>query len=65
MPEGVGKLIEADLEVLVQSGAGESASYSDRHYEEAGAGIEADAAGLYSRADIILKVREPAADSGN
>ena len=65
VPESVGKLIEADLEVLVQSGAGESAGYSDRHYEEAGAGIEADAAGLYSRADIILKVREPAADSGN
>ena len=65
MPEGVGKLIEADLEVLVQSGAGESAGYSDQHYEEAGAGIEADAAGLYGRAAIILKVREPAADSGN
>ena len=65
VPEGVGKLIEADLEVLVQSGAGEAAGYSDLRYEEAGAGIEADAAGLYARADIILKVREPATDSGN
>ena len=37
----------------------------DAGVEEAGAGIAADAAGLYGRADIILKVREPAADSGN
>ncbi|MEC8895947.1 MAG: Re/Si-specific NAD(P)(+) transhydrogenase subunit alpha [Planctomycetota bacterium] len=65
VPEGVGKLIEADLEVLVQSGAGQAAGYSDQRYQEAGAGIEADAAGLYARADIILKVREPAADCGD
>ena len=65
VPEGARKLIEAGLEVLVQSGAGEAAGYSDLRYEEAGAGIEADAAGLYARADIILKVREPAADCGD
>ena len=65
VPEGVEKLIEADLEVLVQSGAGEKAGYSDASYEKAGASIEADAAGLYSRADIVLKVREPADDSGS
>ena len=65
VPEGVEKLIEADLEVLVQSGAGAKAGYSDASYEKAGASIEADAAGLYSRADIVLKVREPAADSGS
>ncbi|MEC7776110.1 MAG: Re/Si-specific NAD(P)(+) transhydrogenase subunit alpha [Planctomycetota bacterium] len=65
VPEGVEKLIEANLEVLVQSGAGEKAGYSDASYEKAGASIEADAAGLYSRADIVLKVREPADDSGS
>ena len=65
VPEGARKLIEAGLEVLVQSGAGEAAGYSDLRYEEAGAGIEADAAGVYARADIILKVREPAADCGD
>ena len=65
VPEGAEKLIEAGLEVLVQSGAGETAGYSDRRYEEAGAGIEADADSLYARADIILKVREPATDCGD
>ncbi len=65
VPAGVEKLIEANLEVLVQSGAGEKAGYSDQSYEKAGASIEADAAGLYSRADIVLKVREPAADPGS
>ena len=65
VPEGVEKLIEAELEVLVQSGAGKASGYSDGRYEEAGAEIVADAEGLYARADIILKVREPAADCGD
>ena len=65
VPEGVEKLIEAELEVLVQSGAGEASGYSDGRYQEAGAEIAADAEGLYARADIILKVREPAAACGD
>ena len=65
VPKGVGKLMEAGLDVVVQSGAGEGAGYSDLRYKEAGAGIETDATGLYERADIILKVREPASDCGD
>src|SRR5580692_7229762 len=55
------KMRKLGLEVLVQAGAGEAADYSDAAYLETGAEIAPDAATLWAKADIVLKVRAPVA----
>ena len=59
IPETVAKLKADGFEVLVENKAGELAFFSDEEYAAAGAEMVADAAELYDRADIILKVKEP------
>jgi len=59
VPELVPKLTKAGLEVLVQSGAGAAAGFSDRSYLERGARLEPE---IFQRADILLKVQPPTAD---
>jgi NAD(P) transhydrogenase subunit alpha len=59
VPEAVAKLTGAGHELLVQSGAGEGASYPDSSYVEAGARI-VDEEALYREADVILRVQKPA-----
>ncbi len=46
-------------QVLVQSGAGQAIGLSDKHYQAAGAELAADAASVFARADMIIKVKEP------
>jgi NAD(P) transhydrogenase subunit alpha len=60
VPEIVRKLASGDggLEVVVQRGAGAGAMIPDALYEEAGAQIVDDAAGVYE-ADIVVKVAPP------
>ena len=53
VPEAVEKLIKLGFLVKVQSGAGEAASISDDAYRAAGAEVVADAAALWSGADIV------------
>jgi NAD(P) transhydrogenase subunit alpha len=62
VPEVVEKLIKLGFAVSVQSGAGDAANFSDDAYRAAGAEIVADAATLWSKADIVFKVRGPGAD---
>lgn len=59
VPKMVAQLKKGGGDVLVQSGAGQAASYSDAEYEEAGATIVGDAPSLYAEADIVLKVQPP------
>ncbi len=59
VPAGVRELVDAGHEVLVQSGAGAGIGFEDSHYENAGAGIAARAADIFSSADLIVKVKEP------
>ncbi len=59
VPELVPKLTKAGLEVLVQSGAGAAAGFSDHSYLERGARLEPE---IFQRADILLKVQPPTAD---
>ena len=56
-PKTVKRLLKQGFEVLIESGAGLSANFSDEAYEGAGATIISDAAALYSESDIILKVQ--------
>jgi NAD(P) transhydrogenase subunit alpha len=58
-PEVVEKLQKLGFRVAVQSGAGDAANFSDDAYRAAGAEIAADAGGLWSRSDVVLKVRPP------
>ncbi len=55
-PETVKKLIKRGLEVVVESGAGVSASFEDTAYEAAGATVGGDLAELWSSADLVLKI---------
>ena len=45
--------------VLIQSGAGEGSGFTDDDYIAAGATIAADAADVFAKADMIVKVKEP------
>src|SRR5258705_13125495 len=59
VPETIPKLAKLGFSVIVQSGAGEAASIGDDAYAAAGATIVADAAAVWSGADIVFKVRAP------
>ena len=58
-PETVGLFCQEGAVVLVETGAGEGAFFSDAAYEKAGAVVCSDVRDLYSQADIVLKVKEP------
>lgn len=58
-PETVKKMVDEGAKVLVQSGAGEGAFFSDDQYKAAGATIIERAKDVYDKADVILKVKEP------
>ncbi len=59
VPEAVVKLIKLGFSVAVESSAGDLANASDDAYREAGARVIDSAAGLWSAADIVFKVRGP------
>src|SRR5580698_116601 len=58
VPEAAGRLRPAGIDVLVESGAGDGAWFSDAVYAEAGAAI-VGAGELYDSADVILTVTKP------
>ncbi len=61
-PETVKKLKGLGLDVVIETGAGGAARFSDADYEAAGAKIAPDAAGALKDADIVFKVRGPSQD---
>lgn len=61
-PVATKKLIGLGAEVVIESGAGESADHHDAAYTDAGASITTDRAGLLADADIVLRVRKPSLD---
>lgn len=60
-PAGVHDLVRSGHEVFVQSGAGVGSSMPDAEYAEAGATLLDDAAEVWARAELLLKVKEPIA----
>ena len=58
-PEVIGHLRKLGFEVIVETGAGSLANFSDALYTEAGATIANDAKSVWNDSDIILKVRGP------
>ena len=59
VPAGVRELTATGHEVLVESGAGEGIGISDAQYRAAGAGIAPNAADVFAKAQLIVKVKEP------
>ena len=59
VPSGAAALREAGHEVLVETHAGEGSSLTDREYMQAGAHIVETAAEVWSKADLVVKVKEP------
>ena len=60
-PEVAGKLIALGFDVCVEKGAGETASFFDEAYKNAGATIAASADATQKGAGIVLKVQGPEA----
>ncbi len=58
VPEALGKLKTAGLDILVEAGAGSGAAIPDSAFAEAGAAI-VPTDQLYAQSDVILKVAKP------
>jgi alanine dehydrogenase len=58
-PSAVRELVAHGHKVIVQAGAGEAIDLDDVHYQAAGAEIVADAATVFARAEMVVKVKEP------
>ena len=62
VPEVVEKLVKLGFRVIVQSGAGAGANFSDEAYQAAGAQVVPDAPSVWASADVVFKVRGPTSD---
>jgi alanine dehydrogenase len=61
VPSGVKTLVDAGHKVLVETRAGELSSMLDDDYRKAGAEIVGSAAEVWSKAEMVVKVKEPVA----
>jgi alanine dehydrogenase len=60
-PAGVDRLRAQGHEVMVETRAGVGSGLSDEAYQKAGAAVAPDAATVWAKNDLILKVKEPLA----
>jgi len=61
-PDSVARLIKAGASVVVESGAGAAASFTDEAYAAAGASIAATTADVYTTSGVVTKVQRPSPD---
>jgi len=61
VPAAAGELVAAGHNVFIEKNAGILSGYSDDHYQAAGVTVVDDAAALYQKARLIVKVKEPIA----
>jgi alanine dehydrogenase len=59
IPVGVEELTRLGHRVLIQAGAGQGSGISDDQYASLGAEIVPEAADIWRRADLVVKVKEP------
>ncbi|MGY0633041.1 alanine dehydrogenase [Luteimonas sp. A478] len=59
VPAAAGDLVRSGHEVWVEQGAGERSGHADQAYASLGVNIAPDAAALYERGQLIVKVKEP------
>jgi alanine dehydrogenase len=58
-PAGVKELVQHGHQVLVQHDGGAAIGFDDEQYRQAGAEIVDEAAEIFARAEMIIKVKEP------
>jgi H+-translocating NAD(P) transhydrogenase subunit alpha len=58
VPESVGRLVRAGVQVRVEAGAGAGALIPDQAYTDAGASV-VSGPGLFEGADVVVRVRRP------
>lgn len=58
-PSSTREMVHHGHQVLVQTGAGNEIGFDDGAYRAAGAEIAPDAASIFARAEMIIKVKEP------
>jgi len=59
VPAAAGDLVNRGHEVWIERDAGMKSGFSDEHYTRLGVRIAADAAALYEKGELIVKVKEP------
>lgn len=59
VPAACADLVKAGHEVFIESTAGEKTGYGDEVYKRVGVKILPDAAALYEKGELIVKVKEP------
>ena len=59
LPAGVEELCTRGHEVLIETHAGDGCGFSDEDYAAAGAELVAGPEGVFSRAEMVVKVKEP------
>src|SRR3954469_24630736 len=64
-PDTAKRLAGMGFTVVVESGAGDGASFPDAAFEAAGATIAPNAAAALADADVVLKVQRPILDGGD
>lgn len=64
VPDTVGKLVKAGLEVRVEAGSGKRAFFADDAYREVGASVTRESTQVWGDADILVKVGPPAPREG-
>jgi len=62
VPDSVAILVSNGHTVLIETGAGNNAHFTDSDYSEAGAQIAYTASDIYDKSDLILKVAPPSID---
>ncbi len=58
-PDNAKAFVDAGHQVLVEASAGEGSSFTDDEYVAAGAEVIASAAEIWSKSEMIVKVKEP------
>ncbi|WP_050184347.1 alanine dehydrogenase [Domibacillus robiginosus] len=60
-PSGVASLVAAGHQVIIEKGAGLGSGFTDEEYEQYGAQVLDSAKDVWSRAEMVMKVKEPLA----
>lgn len=61
-PAGVAEILKnGNHQIYIEKSAGQSSGFSDEEYVQAGAAILPDAASVYEKSEMIVKVKEPIA----
>jgi alanine dehydrogenase len=58
-PDGARQLVGRGHQVLIETGAGLGSSFSDNDYKQAGCQIAATLAEVWTKAELLVKVKEP------